>query len=324
MCFHPHGWISDAQVVELIDYAVAKYGKSIKFVNFQEVQQRLKRNPLGNHPLRTADGADNGVRLCDVNNDGHMDVVIGNPSVMQTRIWLPDEARWRTLSFPARIVEDAAGTPRATGLRFGVLRASGYASALVRNETNAGLWHFDGDDWSADAGGLAGLTSDSPIATSIDGRDLGVRLRDLNGDGICELLVSNPTQRAVFRYDRNGWHRMPIDLPAGLTIVDALGRDAGLRFVDLDADGRDDIVFSNARRYAAYAFTSLSQGWSRKLMDAARTEGRPLPMIVREDGTNNGAWFSYRHMWVQNEDTGGTLPDHVDRRHMIDDFLFER
>ena len=37
-------------------------------------------------------------------------------------------------------------------------------------------------------------------------------------------------------------------------------------------------------------------------------------MIVRADGTNNGAWFNLRHMWVQNEETGGTLPDHVDRR----------
>ena len=324
LCFHPHGWISDAQVVELIDYAVGKHGESITFLNFQEVQQRLNRNLLDNHPLRRADGEDNGVRLCDVNGDGYMDVVTGNPDAMQTRVWLPDENRWRTLPFPARFVEHTEGTLRETGLRFGVLRASGFASALVRDETTAGLWHFDGDSWSADPKGLAGIAPKGPFATSIEGRDQGVRLRDLDGDGICELLVSNPNQRAIFRYDHNGWHRMPIDLPAGLTLVDASGRDAGLRFVDLDADGYDDVVFSNAQRYAAYAFTSLSHGWSRKLMDASRIEGRPLPMIVREDGTNNGAWFSYRHMWVQNEDTGGTLPDHVDRRHMVDDFLLGR
>ena len=27
-------------------------------------------------------------------------------------------------------------------------------------------------------------------------------------------------------------------------------------------------------------------------------------MIVRADGTNNGVWFTHRHLWVQNEDTG--------------------
>ena len=30
-------------------------------------------------------------------------------------------------------------------------------------------------------------------------------------------------------------------------------------------------------------------------------------MIVRADGTNNGAWFKYRRMWVQNEETGHPL-----------------
>ena len=35
-------------------------------------------------------------------------------------------------------------------------------------------------------------------------------------------------------------------------------------------------------------------------------------MIVRQ-GTDNGAWFAKRHLWVQNENTH-RLPDYVDRR----------
>ena len=41
MIFHPHGWIRNDQLVELIDYAVNKYGKRIKFLNFREAQERL-------------------------------------------------------------------------------------------------------------------------------------------------------------------------------------------------------------------------------------------------------------------------------------------
>ena len=37
-----------------------------------------------------------------------------------------------------------------------------------------------------------------------------------------------------------------------------------------------------------------------------------IPAIVRR-GTNNGAWFHSRHLWVQNENTA-LLKDHVDRR----------
>ena len=34
--------------------------------------------------------------------------------------------------------------------------------------------------------------------------------------------------------------------------VDANGRDAGLRFVDLNGDGFDDVLFSNSERYSIH------------------------------------------------------------------------
>ena len=43
LVFHPHGWIKPEQVVEMIDYAVAKHGKKVKFLNFAEVAERLNR-----------------------------------------------------------------------------------------------------------------------------------------------------------------------------------------------------------------------------------------------------------------------------------------
>ncbi len=78
LTFHPHNWIRNDQVVELIDYAVAKYGRRVKFLNFQEVRNRLTNNALAGQPLRAGNGQDNGIRLADVNGDGYMDVVIGN------------------------------------------------------------------------------------------------------------------------------------------------------------------------------------------------------------------------------------------------------
>jgi len=141
-----------------------------------------------------------------------------------------------------------------------------------------------------------------------------VRLRDLDGDGICELIVGNASQNAVFRWlgVGRGWKRLTLTLPADTAIVDAQGRDAGLRFVDVNGDGRDDVVFSNAARYSCHAWTSLAAGWSRQLLNGRRGGPRDLPMIVRADGTNNGAWFSYGHMWLQNEQTGVRLRKGVD------------
>ena len=95
-----------------------------------------------------------------------------------------------------------------------------------------------------------------------------------------------------------------------------------MRLLDLDGDNRLDILFSNAQRYAAYLFTSSDEGWTHKVFDSSRQGGSDeLPLIVRADGSNNGAWFSFGHMWVQNEDTGKKEPDHLLRRSFAQDIL---
>jgi len=325
LCFHPHGWINNTQVVELIDHAVSRYGRKVKFLSLHDVQERLDKHLLAGQPLRGSAGQDNGVRLCDVNHDGYLDVVVGNATVKQTRIWSPGTRSWQTTPFPVELVpEGPPGTWSETGVRFGVLQPSGSASILVRNGTTAGVWHFTGSAWTPDPEGLRGLELGGPLVTVTAGRDRGLRLRDLDLDGVCELIVGNPQQQAVFAYRNTGWQRLPFRLPEGTTIVDAEGRDAGLRFVDFDEDGYADVVFSNAQRYGAYVFNSMTEGWSRKMLASERPgEGPGLPMIVRADGTNNGAWFNYRHMWVQNEETGGKPPQ-VEVRSFTHDLLGPR
>ena len=54
----------------------------------------MTNNVLGGHPLRAADGGDNGVRLLDVNADGYMDAIVANGQVRQTRIWSPSTGQW--------------------------------------------------------------------------------------------------------------------------------------------------------------------------------------------------------------------------------------
>ncbi len=326
LTFHPGAWIRSDQVVELVGHAVAGRPGKVKFLNFREVHERLTQHLLGGHPLRTSDGRDNGVRVLDVNHDGYMDVVIGNEKALQTRLWNPETGRWTLADFPVPLVGiDRQGNRYDGGVRFGVLKEDGHASILVRAQDAAGLWHFDGRRWVEDPHGLDGLEIDgavfnSPVFTSTAGRDRGVRLHDLDGDGRCELIVGNPDQRAVFRWqpDRGGWKRLPFALPESTVIVDAEGRDAGLRLVDVDVDGHPDVVFSNAERYIVARFTSIDEGWSQTMLAGRPGDATEIPPIVRADGTNNGAWFKYNHMWVQNEQTGGKTPDQMQSRHFTD------
>jgi putative membrane-bound dehydrogenase-like protein len=317
---HPGAWIRNDQVVELIDHAVNRYGTKVKFLSFRDLHERLTANLLGGHPLRAINGQDNGVRVLDVNNDGYMDAVIGNEQTRRTRIWSPATGKWVESDLPVPIVTvDAEGNRRDAGVRFGVLRPDGQASIVVRNGQAAGVWHFDNGQWVSEPQGLAGLDVGGVVHTSLDGRDRGVRLRDLDGDGLCELIVGNPAQSAVFRWrPAGGWERLPFGLPDKTTIVNDQGRDAGLRFADPDVDSHPDVIFSDGERYGVYRFVSMSVGWSQTMISGRRGDTGEIPPIVRADGTNNGVWFKDDRLWVQNEETGGKLPGQVDSRHYTD------
>ncbi|MFL5240768.1 MAG: PVC-type heme-binding CxxCH protein [Gemmataceae bacterium] len=316
LIFHPHGWIRSEQIVDLIDYAASKYGKIVKFLTFREAQERLNKNLLAGNPIRTADGQDNGVRLIDLNNDGFLDVVIGNDKVRQTRVWSPKSKTWVTGGFPVQFVRTGEdGKTLDERVCCGIVQSSGYPSLVVRNGRINEAWQFDGEKWIQDKTLLAGLNIEGqPILTSQKGQDRGVRFRDLDKDGRCELLVSNEEQQAIFTWlaEKKSWSKLPFALPEGTSLVNADGKDNGLRFVDIDEDGHEDVVFSNEKGYSLHLFTSMEKGWSQKVFAGSRGGQDPLPIVARA-GSDNGAWFHSRHLWVQNEQTAA-LKDHVDRR----------
>ena len=244
-----------------------------------------------------------------------MDVVIGNERVRQTRLWKPDNNTWQAGDFALQLVDlDKQGRRQDAGVRFGVVREDGAVSILAANEHGRhGLTFRDGH-WANDNALLSGLPlASGAFATSAGGRDRGVRLRDLDRDGVCELLLSNDTHQEIFAFDatRHAWQAFSIKLPVLTSIVDAAGRDAGLRFVDVDEDSYDDVVFSNDSRYSVQLFGTGTTGW-RHVVSGNRGAGADVPMIAR-GGANNGAWFANHHMWVVNETTD-KLKDHVDRR----------
>jgi putative membrane-bound dehydrogenase-like protein len=338
--FHPHGWSANTQLVDFINYAAAKYGKRVKFLNYRDASDRLTENLGAGQALRADDGGDNGVRLLDLNSDGFLDVVIGNEALRRTRVWQPKERRWLDSDFPVAFVTRTNGIATDTGVRFGVVHADGRPTLLWRNETGSGAWTFEGSRWVARPNLLRGLEiAGQPVFTARQGRDQGVRFRDVDGDGLGELLVSNESQNAAFQWNNaeQRWQPSPFRLPPDMSLVNAAGEDNGLRFVDLNGDRHDDVIFSNAERFAVWTyihepFLSWTRGWTRKVVAAERREplrvGEPVPAtpadeippIVRAGPhRNNGAWFHSQQLWVQNEDTTD-LPNWVDRR-SFDDLL---
>src|SRR5262249_25720630 len=81
------------------------------------------------------------------------------------------------------------------------------------------------------------------------------------------IWVASDGKDSVFFDCTNGVmpRRLAFGLPAGIKATFDL-KDHGLRFIDLDGDGYDDIVFSNEQGYGVYLFKDMKEGWSRKVI----------------------------------------------------------
>jgi len=223
LVFHPHGWIKAEQVVELIDHAVAKHGKKVKFLTFREAEQRLRENLTVGSALK---GIDRGVRVLDVNNDGFMDVIAHRPldptfkdptsGQAVIRLWSPDDDAWEERPFPVPIIgRDGQGYPIDRLPRFGCFSKSGEATMFITDSMEPNFWTFKDGEWAEDRAlrksffndglpdcdrapknsGTGGFTNparqvrfgDEVLAQSFLWR--ATTLRDVDNDGITEVLV---------------------------------------------------------------------------------------------------------------------------------------
>jgi hypothetical protein len=260
LVFHPHGWIKNDRVVELIDYAVKKHGKKVKFLNFREALERLNKNLLDGYPVRDPVSGEGPRAMLNVSSGrANPDVIlfgrkIGGKYVTQVRSW---GGKWGQTTVPH--IKD--GTEKHSHVRDAEMAKRvrlGKVEALIFPPVDTGF---------------------TVILPTVGGK-------------------AEPA---------------PFKGPPGARLKDEQG-DHGLRFIDLDGDGFDDVIFSNEKEYGIYLFKDMKSGWSRKVMAGKRGDKDALPMISR-NGTNNGFWVHSGQLWWSNEDTP-LLKDHVDRRNI--------
>ncbi len=108
----------------------------------------------------------------------------------------------------------------------------------------------------------------------------GTLLHDFDHDGTNERLTSRRNTNEIQRWRpaNKSWEKADYALPEGVWLVDDDDKDAGLRFVDLNGDGFDDVLFSNPQCYAIYLWTKdvkpdlgWTSGWSQFVRSGART-----------------------------------------------------
>jgi len=94
-------------------------------------------------------------------------------------------------------------------------------------------------------------------------------------------------------------------LPPGVSLKDAQGRDNGVRFVDINGDGHDDLVFSNVERYGVYLFNDVERknlgwpiGWPHIIREGTAGDANALPLTTADDVV-----FKDEAMWVKGVKT---------------------
>lgn len=112
---------------------------------------------------------------------------------------------------------------------------------------------------------------------------------DFDHSGKEERLITRPDGPQIqFKNAATGaWEKADFNLPEGVQLVDKDGDDAGLRFVDLNQDGFDDVLFSNAKRYGIYLWTKdvkpqlgWTRGWTQFVKSGDRKGAANEPPIL--------------------------------------------
>lgn len=312
LVFHPHGWIQAEQINDLIDHAVTKHGKKVKFLTFKEALERLNKNLLDAGNLREPTGMTSETVVADIDGNGFQDVIRFKGLSGICRLWQPESRSWgKGLLGYCPVDKLDAKPPRgpiSSVWSFGVTQAD---NAIALDDTGSSQrWSKRG--WESVIPNTDNLDPTiSPTAVEI--------LRDVDGDGntdrfrIGKFVSKTPGNTGLaqipqlLQWDESSsdWVIREFSFSTSLLV---LGEDVfrAMRLVDIDQDGKLDLVYSSRQFYGAWLCDPQNKGWSIELMSGHRGSkpaDQELPPIVRADGTDNGFFVRDRGLHWINEDT---------------------
>jgi len=235
MVCHPYGWSTPEQHVELIDYAVQKYGKKVKFLTFKEALERLEKNVLGGLTLRNPKGGgynDILVRGFEGRNP-QIQITYEKPNMTGFSLWNPRVNQW---------VRD--NTTKMVGpWDFPGLQGFGaYRSIMIDEETLTEIV-IAGDEpirkviigsyLNKSRATEAPFTLPPGVTLGNANYDSGLRFIDIDEDGHPDIVFSNEKEYGIYLFTdmEHGWSRKVIagkqGEPGALPPIAINGKDNG-------------------------------------------------------------------------------------------------
>jgi len=229
-----------------------------------------------------ATGNEKGLRIADLNNDGFPDLIKGHNNVRQ--VWLNNGSGWSEdlLTWPLSLdFADASGVDQGARLvdfngdgRIDILKSKSGSDKEAYLNTGSG-WKNASKVWN--------LTT---FFVQSNGKDYGLRLADVNGDGLVDLLQGynfGSDEKAAWLNNGSGWVNSTVWKPP-VVFTTSSKPDQGTRLADLNQDGLIDILedFANQTTSSRAAWLNNGSGW----VYASDYWNSPEPFTL--DGKNKG------------------------------------
>ena len=213
---------------------------------------------------------DVGSHLLDLNGDGLVDFLYrhrdpGNQT--EEGAFLNTGSGWQPANQFIPPEFTAIHGKSDSGARFADLDGDGLVDFLYRRNSGtvvSGAYLNTGDGWQS----APEFAPPYDIAdhTGSSGKNTGVRVLDLNGDGLSDFLwkrSSGGTSEGAFLNTGQGWEEAPSFVPPYYTGIDGVG-DTGTRFIDVNGDGLSDFLYyrqtSGGSVYKG-AYLNTGSGW---------------------------------------------------------------
>lgn len=235
-----------------------------------------------NSPISFATGGtDSGWRLVDLTGDGLPDLISNTASYVNTGSGWVSTTTWNS---PIAFASSGA----STGAILADVNGDGLPD-IISGFVDASGTHYAA--YMNTGHGWATSTVWTPPAPFVaNGLDNGVRVADLNGDGLPDMIqaytdASSTAHYNVWMNNGNGWATSTL-WASPLPFMTSGGWDNGVRFSDVTGAGLADMIsgytdISGNPHYAAYLNTG--KGW------ATSTVWDPPALFDTDGGFDNGA-----------------------------------